>query len=184
MQTNSKPPVDQSETPKVWYREFWAWFILAPLIVVVIVSTFTVTVAVYYSDDRVIDNYYKEGRLINNRLDEDLAAAELKLHASLQFDRLVEEVVVYLQADTDVFPDTIALNLSHPSDEELDHTLVLSHVARGQYQGELSQDLDFRWYIKLQPLLAEGEEKGDDFWRLRGEINFATQSKVDLIVEW
>jgi hypothetical protein len=45
------------EDLKPWYRQFWAWFILSPLITVVIVSSITVTLAVKNADDRVVDNY-------------------------------------------------------------------------------------------------------------------------------
>ena len=48
---------EQDEGP--WYKQPWAWFVLTPLITVVLVSSVTVTIAVKYADERVIDNYYK-----------------------------------------------------------------------------------------------------------------------------
>lgn len=184
MQKHTNKPSDDDYIPKVWYREFWAWFILAPLIVVVAVSAFTVSVAVRNADDRVIDNYYKEGRMINMRIDEDLVAAKLRLDAQLKFDPAVSEITVQLTANTQHFPDAIELKMSHPSDEGLDHTLILKHIAKGQYQGELTQELSYRWYLRLYPIAVQGQTDVDEPWRLRGEIDFSSQSAVNLSVEW
>jgi uncharacterized protein len=176
------------ETAKPWYREFWAWFILTPLIVVVMVSTFTVSVAVRNADDRVIDNYYKEGRMINMRLDEDLAAAHLSLVADIVFDTDAGELLVTLQSADNTFPETITLALSHPSDQSLDHQILLTYLAKGQYRAELDKILSYRWYLRLhnQELSVQKMDGIQDasakyaHWRLRGEIDFAKQSTVRL----
>ncbi len=52
-------------SPRPWYREFWLWFILAPLITVVVVSTITVTLAVSGADEVVDGPYIKKGRMLH-----------------------------------------------------------------------------------------------------------------------
>ncbi len=47
-----------NEDLKPWYRQFWAWFILSPLITVVIVSSITVTIEVINDEDCVVENSY------------------------------------------------------------------------------------------------------------------------------
>ncbi len=176
-------PVDASETlPKPWYREFWAWFILTPLIVVVCVSSFTVTVAVKNADHRVVDDYYKEGRLINMRLDEDLAAEQLALSADITIDPSIQEIGVHLKNNQGLFQETLTLELSHPSDQALDHQLTLRHIAKGQYRAELEQPLQYRWYLRLRPVI-----EGDDnalLWRLRGEMDMSQQASVRLSADY
>lgn len=164
---------------KPWYREFWAWFILTPLIVVVPVSLYTVFLAVYHADDRVVDNYYQEGRMINQRMDEDLAAARIGLIADIRFDQDIGEMTVQLHHQQSVFPTQIHLELSHPSDQALDHQLSLQHIAKGHYQTELHGTLSYRWYLRLRSDSASANTVGDP-WRLRGEIDFSTQSSVRL----
>ena len=107
-----------SITPKPWYREFWVWFILAPLILVVIVSSITITIAVRYADDRVVDKYYKEGRMINMRHDEDQLARQLGISAELHFDRSVDELTLRLSGPAEVYPDRLTLELGHPARAE------------------------------------------------------------------
>jgi hypothetical protein len=180
MQIKEHKPTESNDTPKKWYREFWAWFILTPLIVVVIVSTFTVTVAVRNADDRVLDNYYKEGRMINMRIDEDLVAAQLQLTADMTIDQTINELAVVLRSVSGVFPEVIVVEFSHPSDQDLDHTILLTHIAKGQYQAELSRELLYRWYLRISPQVIPEDGKQ---WRLRGEIDLVQQSSVRLSAE-
>lgn len=189
MQTNPQKNMQDSDSPKKWYREFWAWFVLAPLIVVVIVSSYTVSLAVSNADDRVIDNYYKEGRMINMRIDEDLAAARSNLRAQIVFDLEIDELAIALESDSKTFPPAIILELSHPSDQDLDHSVVLQHIAQGRYQAELSRDLTYRWYLRLLPA-SESTVQADSttqaaepLWRLRGEIDFSESQSVQLSAE-
>lgn len=167
---------------KPWYREFWVWFILAPLITVVIVSSFTITVAVKGADDRVIDDYYKEGRMINHRMDQDLLAQALNVSANVQFDQALGELSLQLFQDIDNFPSQLALELSHPAQAELDQRYVLNRIAANQYQVELPeflvvQPLQHRWYLRLKPV-SEGVDQ--TLWRLRGEIDFNRNTQVQL----
>ncbi len=177
-----------------WYREFWAWFILSPLIVVVIVSSITVTIAVRHADDRVLDNYYKEGRMINMRLDEDLLALELAVQAELEFDLEVNELVLRLNKTDGNLPERLLLELSHPAEAVLDHELVLRRTANNQYNSELFKEstqnssqpgsLKNRWYLRLKPIYGDSsqlsEENPKSIWRLRGEIDFSKSSSLVL----
>lgn len=172
-----------------WYKQFWAWFILSPLIVVVIVSSITVTIAVKGADDRVIDNYYKEGRMINMRLDEDLLAKSMGITATLVFDDEIDELSLRLQQNTPVFPELLQLELSHPIQAELDYVVKLRRVASNQYAAELPpQPLRNRWYLRLLPTAEDQKAKGNDGssdeidrrWRLRGEINFDHTQTITL----
>jgi uncharacterized protein len=179
------------EIGKKWYREPWAWFILTPLIVIVIVCFIYGSVAWRYADDRVVDNYYKEGRLINARLDEDLLAGELALSAKLMFDASIGELAIILENNAQEYPDAIYLEMSHASDQSQDHKITLQHVAQGHYQTELDRELQYRWYLRLRsdgkppPIdTADAINAADDVWRLRGEIDFSKHSSVTLIANW
>lgn len=187
------------EDLKPWYRQFWAWFILSPLITVVIVSSITVTLAVKNADDRVVDNYYKEGRAINMRLDQDLLAISLDINAQLRFDTISDDLVLILNAQTGALPEYLLLELSHPAQVERDHKLLLTRTAANQYNAELSDEvLNSRWYLRLLPIESlEGVDKANiveqtkssvsqtldntkQVWRLRGEIDFAKTKTVFL----
>jgi len=170
--------IEANQDNKPWYKQFWAWFILSPLIVVFIVSSMTITLAVKGADDRVVDNYYKEGRMINMRLDEDLLAKKLNVRADLQFDIEINEISLKLEHDMSDFPEKLTLELSHPAKAALDHSLILNRVAANHYQAELSaQPLNNRWYVRLLPQL---QNESAQRWRLRGEIDFAATYSLKL----
>jgi len=188
-----------NEDAKPWYRQFWAWFIFSPLIVVFIVSSITITLAVKNADDRVLDNYYKEGRLINVRLEQDLLATSLNVQALLTFDKTSDDLILRLASKQAELPDYLSLELSHPAHAERDHKLLLTRTAANQYNTELSvKKLTSRWYLRLSPVESpevfnntgvfhevsgnENEEgaTSDTLWRLRGEINFSETDIVTL----
>lgn len=166
---------------KPWYREFWAWFILAPLIVVFIVSSITITLAVRGADDRVVDHYYKEGRMINMRLDEDISAHHLSAKAALQFNLPAKTIHLFLSIDSKL-PATLRLELSHPAEAALDSEIGLTRVAGStEYRGVLPEPmLNSRWYLKLLPIYDDKPRHDDKprSWRLRGEINLSQGTSI------
>lgn len=157
---------------KPWYKEFWAWFILSPLILVVIVSSITVTIAVKNADDRVLDNYYKEGRMINMRLDEDMLAESLQMSAAITFNQPSNEVIITVEhlGPESVLPRQLLLELSHPVQAALDRSIVLSRVGNEYRARELPQHLEHKWYLRLLPIFSDKEQRR---WRLKGELNFS-----------
>lgn len=160
-----------------WYREFWAWFILTPLIVVVIVSSITVSLAVRHADDRVIDDYYKQGRLINQRYDADLAALELEINATIDFDFTIGEMVIRMTNNQQFYPEVLDLELSHPFEEGQDLHITVQHIARGQYQAELTRPQSNRWYWRLKPIDMSNNAQFIA-WQLKGEIDFSEQMGI------
>ncbi|NIB41950.1 FixH family protein [Pseudomaricurvus alkylphenolicus] len=179
----SQDPNQQDEGP--WYKQPWCWFVLAPLIAVMLAWIPFMTIAVKDADDVVIDNYYKEGRMINQRFDQDQRAQQLGLTGELLIDLEVGEVILKLgsrQPDV-VLPETIALHLDHPVEADNDLTLELKHSYAGQYRADLEQRINHRWYLRLEPVSdaeskADSEERAMSDWRLTGEIDLARGQRL------
>jgi hypothetical protein len=158
-----------------WYREFWAWFILAPLILVVAVSSVTVSIAVLNQDDIVVDNYYKEGRMINNRFEQEDHARAMGLAGELRFDRVVGEIYLTLSAH-EPLPPQLLLALDHPAQAEQDTEVQLTQIAPGHYRASLDRGIAGHWYIRVQPHVEAQIAEGP--WRLKAEIDFAQTESV------
>lgn len=161
-----------------WYKQGWLWFVLTPLIVVVCVSTVMVTIAFRHSDDVVIDNYYKQGRMINQALDQDRKALQYGLTAHLRFDQTSGEVMVKIPAHAAV-PEKLLLLLDHPFEANLDREIILNAIAPGQYRGDLDANLQYNWYLILLPELDKTKRKEAE-WILSGDINFAHGDEAEL----
>lgn len=162
-----------------WYREAWAWMVLAPLILVVIASAVFVSIAVRFADDTVSDTYYKDSRMYHFSEEQDRRAEELGLAGLLKFRSAEQLVTLELNGDLADYPQQLLLTLSHPVEADLDRHVLLEAVGPGRYQGSLPEELEYRWYLRLMPE-TDPERHLDAEWRLKGEINFALGDAVPL----
>jgi len=69
---------------KPWYKQFWPWFIIALPASAVIAGITTVFIAFENADSLVVDDYYKEGKAINQRVALLKRARDMGLKAELQ----------------------------------------------------------------------------------------------------
>jgi hypothetical protein len=160
-----------------WYRQFWAWFILIPLIVVVLVGISLLVISIKGSQDIVIDDYYKVGRMINQVVVQDKKASELGLLAELRFDLEVGGVLLNLSSSAGaVLPKTLLLYLDHPLEEDYDQSITMHQVLPGTYRADLEHKIDQRWYIRLttDPKTTVAGEN----WRIIDELNLSVTQQI------
>lgn len=161
-----------------WYKQFWAWFIFTPLIVVVLACSVFVTIAFKTRDDVVIDDYYKVGKMINQEFQPSAEAKALGLVASLNIGGTSrgDSIDVTLNESSWLAQDSLLLNLSHPVEAKRDHFLTLKRVDTLTWRTELKSDLDGRWYLRLSALDDDGGEE----WRMQGEIALGSTLSTQL----
>jgi len=180
---------DQAGNP--WYKEFWAWFVRAPLLVTIVLSSIMVTTAVKFGDDEITDEYYKKGRMINQRLEQVEEAKALGLAADIKFDLEIGDLILKLNSNQKFLstPDELTLYLDHPVSQELDRVLILKEFAPGSYRADLDTPPRNRWYLRLVPGAHQANEAIDPknpnldkahLWRLNGEIDFNSTSETQL----
>jgi uncharacterized protein len=169
-------PVQHPE-PQAWYRQGWAWFLLTPLIVIVLVMTAYISIAVKMADDVVVDNYYREGRMYNERLEQDHQAQALGMRADLRFDLETGEAFMVLHGDDQ--PASLVLLVQHPTEADLDQVLVFSATGHSNYRADLDQAIHYARYLQLFPGSA-AVDRAAARWRLKGELNFSDAQQVQL----
>ncbi len=165
-------PNDESLKP--WYRQFWFWFVFGPLIFIIIMCGVTVSIALKGADDVIIDNYYKEGRMINQALEQDKRASELGLTGDLRFDLATGEIIlkmVNVPADSSLMPQELLLMMGHPVKAAKDQLISMKYVSPGYYRGELQVKPEYSWYLTLYPV-NDIAHRNQAPWTLSGEINF------------
>jgi len=171
---------ETEEIVKPWYRQFWFWFVFSPLIYIIIMCSVTVTIALKGADDVIIDNYYKEGRMINQALEQDKRAQELGLSGELNFDRTTGEILLTIAnppADPTLMPEQLLLMMGHPVKAAKDQLIILTAIAPGKYRGELAVEPDYSWYLTLYPIKDLALRNAAP-WTLSGEINFRTAEQT------
>ncbi|VUD52370.1 hypothetical protein TDB9533_01616 [Thalassocella blandensis] len=169
-----------SKHTKPWYREPYAWLVAGPLILVVIACCFTVTIAFRSADDRVSDDYYKEGRMLAQEFTSDDYAKSIGVHASIHFYPARSSIIAEIGADeTATLEEVVELKLliSHPAEQAKDINLVLTPSALDKFRVELPQELSGRWYLRLQGMNVDSKE----LWRLHGEINLNQTQTAELV---
>jgi len=147
-----------------WYRQFWPWFLIGILVWAVITGLTTVYIAFSTFDGVVVDDYYKQGLMINRVLERDRQARALNLEAVVSMDLSAHRVRVRLLADKapEVVPE-LHLQLLHPTRGNLDLSVVLEGDGRGDYTAPLPEGLvAAHWHVILEP--------GNREWRLHGRI--------------
>jgi hypothetical protein len=130
-------------------RNYWPVLLIAIPFAAVLFGIFMVTVALWFPDDLVVDDYYKDGMAINQNIDKQLLATELGVKASLVF--LSSERVVFKIEN--VIDNSVQLALRHVTDSERDQLIMLQagvtneYVADGQILGMLKDK--GVWYLEL-----------------------------------
>lgn len=173
-------PNDESTKP--WYRQFWFWFVFGPLVFIIIMCGFTVSIALKGADDVIIDNYYKEGRMINQALGQDKRARELGLRGDLRFDRTTGDIILQLAnapIDDALIPQQLLLMMGHPVKAAKDQLIILTAVSPGYYRGELLSKPEYSWYLTLYPI-SDIANRNQAPWTLSGEINFQSGDTTQL----
>jgi hypothetical protein len=156
------PPGRRREDTEPWYRQFWPWFLIALPGSVVIAGFTTLYIANRYSDDLVVQDYYKDGLAINQQLEKQARAQDLGVGASLLL--LGDRVQVRLQAPSSAGgePDTLRLLLSHPLESDRDFAVIVERVAPTLYVGAMPASPAPNWHWTLEP--------GEGSWRLDGSL--------------
>ena len=144
-----------------WYRQFWPWFVIALPASSVVAGLVTLYLA-GAAPAMVVDDYGRIAMVTAQRAERSQRAEELGMAAELSFsDGQSVNIRLARRADLGAWPDTLYLQLIHPTRAERDVTLQLSGI-RNNYSANLARP-EGRYYVSLH------DEEG--VWRLTGELS-------------
>ena len=146
----SRPIIDQHDV-KPWYKEFWPWFIIVLLGSVVTASLITVSIAFDQADDLVIDDYYKVGLAINQRIEERDTAERLGINAAIEI-RGTRLYASLPQLRRDSSPELI---LGHPFEADRDLRVTLLPGPDQTWFAELTEAVTPGWHWSITGRLPE-----------------------------
>ncbi|NWG39689.1 MAG: FixH family protein [Hydrogenophilaceae bacterium] len=145
-------------SPKPWYRERWPWLLAIMPTLAVIGGFTTAWFAVTSNDGLVVDDYYKQGKAINQTKERDRNAQTLGLTARLI--PLGSTLRVSLAGSIASPTGSLNLKLMHPTRPGDDHDIALVWNGSG-YTGTLPKLSSAHYRVQITP------EFGN--WRLTGE---------------
>lgn len=116
-----------------WYKEPYMLLVAGIPVIAVIWGLNMVRLAMDNPDTLVSDSYYKDGVSYVESHKLDQAADRLQVEAAMTFN--ADEITVELSGYFDQKPDTLQLQLIHPTLEERDVTVLLQRMPDGRYMG-------------------------------------------------
>ncbi len=154
------------EDTKPWFKHFWPWFLICVPLASMFFSINYFHLAVSTENSLVVDDYYKEGRVINVRLDKVEAARQLGLKTQLAISD--GSVVLTFEEGAPESGEALSLNFYHTTLAAKDFSILLSRDANGVYRGSFENDIKSKWKISLMPL--------DQTWKIQ-QTRFLPQAK-------
>ncbi|MCM5570858.1 FixH family protein [Burkholderiaceae bacterium FT117] len=140
-----------------WYRQRWPWLLMIMPATAIVGGIFTWWLAANANNSMVVDDYYKEGRAINQQLARDDRAAQLGLAATLAAGSPGDRsgaggIAVDLRGrlDAAALPDSLTLRLVHATESSLDAQLTLRHAGGGRYLGAGVLPGSGHWIVHLE----------------------------------
>lgn len=145
-----------------WYKQFWLWFMLVPLFILIMASFYLLYMAYTTHDGVVVDNYYRDGKGYVVRQEEDAFARAMGLRSDVQWSD--QRLAVNLSGKLTPLPEELELLIIFPTNDDFDISVTLQHRGLGEYVGQLPEAVSGRRLLQLHPLNAEQE------WRLHADV--------------
>ena len=106
-----------------WYRHRWPWFIMLGPVAVMLATAVTVGLALRQPDAMVVDDYYKQGKAINQDLRRDRVATSLKLVLEARLDAQAGTLAGRLLSFGRPMMAPFRIQLAHPTQPHKDLVL-------------------------------------------------------------
>lgn len=145
-----------------WYRQFWPWFLIALPLCAVLASVYTAVIASRGGVNLVAEDYYKQGKEINQDLSKFHRAAELGLTFALQSSG--NTLLAQKRSGDTTDNQAIHLSLYHPTLPGRDSDHLLTADASGVYRLTLDAPLSGKWQVRIDAFNHE--------WRLQETVHF------------
>jgi hypothetical protein len=160
----------QSDIQKVWYKQFWPWFLIIVPLTSMVLSFTMMNLAFTGEDSMVIDDYYKEGRAINLKIQKLQQAQNLNISTKTQvFSDYVEVIFISGEPENG---EALTLDFFHSTQNFKDFSVTLFRDANGVYRAPLTEDIFGKWQLSLHPF--------NENWKIQQVVLLPQTSPFDL----
>jgi len=153
-----------------WYKHRWPWLLMLGPFVVLVAGFVTMWISFSGADALVVDDYYKQGKAINQDLRRDRVALTLGLQLSLRYDAASGNVVGAMKGLTNQSP--LTLLLVHPTVPQKDKRMVVTPDTEGKFSVSLPMLERAHWQVQI--------EDAERSWRLQGDWSWPQQHTIDI----
>lgn len=155
---------------KPWYQHRWPWLLMAGPVTVIIAGFITMWISFSGADALVVDDYYKQGKAINQDLRREAQAKTLDLQLAMHYDPSLGQLQGRLSSAQQF--SALTLLVIHPTLPAKDMRFVVKPDAHGQFSVLLPLLERAHWQIELQD--------SDRTWRLHGRWDWPKQKDIEI----
>lgn len=155
---------------KPWYAHRWPWLLMLGPFVVVLAGLYTSWLAIRSQDALVVDDYYKQGKAINQDLRRDRVAASLHMQARIGYDAAAGTLNGTVTGTPAARSASLKIRLVHSTQPEKDITLSVRPDQDGRFSARLDMLEIARWQV-----LVENESRE---WRLLGTWKWPQEKQI------
>ncbi len=154
---------DQASSELPWYRHRWPWLLMLGPLAVVLAGSFTMWLAVRSQDPLVVDDYYKQGKAINQDLRRDRHAVALGMKLSLAYSPADGVLRGHIAGDAAARSGALRLRLIHSTQAEKDLSFLVQPDAKGEFTASLPMLEMARWTVVAED--TAGQWRLQDAWK-------------------
>ena len=158
--------------PPPWYAQRWPWLLMLGPVLVIFAGGYTCWLAFTRPDALVVDDYYIQGKAINQDLRRDRTAAALGLDATLRYDPAAGRLLATLRSAGRPLTSAVRVHLVHSTQPEKDLVLTLVPDASGVLSAPLPMLEQTRWRVLIENPARD--------WRLAALWAWPTQTGIAL----
>jgi len=153
-----------------WYKHRWPWLLMLGPFVVLVAGFVTMWISFSGADALVVDDYYKQGKAINQDLRRDRVASTLGLEFSLRYEAASGNLIGDMKGLTNQLP--LTLLLVHPTVPQKDKRMVVTPDAEGKFSVALPMLERAHWQVQIEDV--------ERSWRLQGYWSWPQQHTIDI----
>jgi hypothetical protein len=169
---NASPSTARLANTEPWYKHVWPWLLMLGPVAVILAGSYTTWLAFTKPDAMVVDDYYTQGKAINQDLRRDRIATGLGLSFSARYNPAGGQLNGTLLGFGQPVAGKIIIRLAHATLPEKDIRLEARPDQSGAFSAGLPMLERGRWQVVI-----EGERRD---WRLTGRWEWPSQKRLDI----
>jgi hypothetical protein len=153
-----------------WYAQRWPWLLMLGPATVLAGGAYVTTLALGHPDAMVVDDYYKQGKAINQDLRREHVAASLGLSVHLRYVPAAGRLEGSIEGTGKPFTAPFALRFAHPTLPQKDIQLMVKPDDTGRFVVALPALEATHWQVVVEGALRDWKMSESWDWKKQGQV--------------